>query len=79
MLDIFVQKPSLRTLAQGLEICYQLTSSILMILDSTQQPFPGETKVGFFRANEYLKRQSAKSGMGKDIMIQLVLDRSVIS
>jgi len=43
-----------------------------MICVSTQQPFPGEIKVGFFRlAIADLKRYLVKSGRGEDMMIQL--------
>jgi hypothetical protein len=41
--------------------CYrcQFPSSFLMICVSTQEPFPGETKVGFFKAIADLKRYLA--------------------
>jgi len=43
-----------------------------MICNSTQQPFPGETKVGIlFRAIADLNRYLAKSGRGENMMIQL--------
>jgi len=46
-----------------------------MICVSTQQAFPGETKVGIlFGAIAYLKRYLGKSGKWQGMMMQLDID-----